>query len=206
VLDTTSLSGDVAGFRPGDRVHSFASPKERNQEKATRVCRPAARGAHASGTEIGKRRKLAALRQPPLLFPISAPLSWRHTRDLRQEQRPQPRHGHSHGTTTATARPQPRHDHSHGTTTATARPQPRHGHGTARPQPRHGHGTARPRHGHSHSPCPGPGRARRPTTSRPLTFTKYLPNASPMHQPHFHFAYNFGSSRLPHLRRQRKPS
>jgi hypothetical protein len=36
VLDTRSLSGGQAGFRPGDRVHSFASPKERNQETATR--------------------------------------------------------------------------------------------------------------------------------------------------------------------------
>jgi hypothetical protein len=91
VLNTASLSGDHAGFRPGNRVHSFASPKERNQEKATRVCRPAARGPHASGTEIGKRRKLAALRQPPLLFPISIPLSWRHTRDSRQRPRRRPR-------------------------------------------------------------------------------------------------------------------
>ncbi|MDB5855400.1 MAG: hypothetical protein JWR22_3441, partial [Herminiimonas sp.] len=51
-----------------DRVHSFAPPKERNQEKAARVCRPAARGSHAVGTEIGKRRKLAPLTQPPLLI------------------------------------------------------------------------------------------------------------------------------------------
>jgi hypothetical protein len=56
MLNAASLSDDLAGFRPGDRVHSFASPKERNQEKATRVCRPAARGSHAVGTEIGKRR------------------------------------------------------------------------------------------------------------------------------------------------------
>jgi hypothetical protein len=51
--------GRVRARRP---VHSFASPKERNPEKATRVCRPAARGPHAvGGTETGKRRKLAAL-------------------------------------------------------------------------------------------------------------------------------------------------
>src|SRR6476620_8880643 len=35
---------------------------------------------HAAGTEIGKRPKLASLRQRTLLYPISAPATWRHQR------------------------------------------------------------------------------------------------------------------------------
>ncbi|MDB5854112.1 MAG: hypothetical protein JWR22_2153, partial [Herminiimonas sp.] len=59
--------GGWPGIRPGGRPLLLLRQKKR-QEKATRVCRPATRGSHAVGTEIGKRRKLAALRQPPLLI------------------------------------------------------------------------------------------------------------------------------------------
>ena len=47
------------GVRPGGRVTSFASPKEVTKKRRPRRCRPAARGAHAAGAEIGKRPKLA---------------------------------------------------------------------------------------------------------------------------------------------------
>jgi hypothetical protein len=75
-----SLPDDQAGSRPGSRPTSFASPKDVGEKRRPRRCRPAARGAHAAGTEIGKRRKLASLRQPTLLYPISAPATWRHQR------------------------------------------------------------------------------------------------------------------------------
>src|SRR3954469_9608518 len=52
--------------------------KRSRQEKATLRWRSAARTAHAASTEIGKRPKLAALRQRTLLFPISALATCRH--------------------------------------------------------------------------------------------------------------------------------
>ena len=79
------LPDDQAGSRPGSRPTSFASPKDVGEKRRPRRCRPAARGAHAAGAEIGKRRKLAALRQPTLLYPISAPATWRHQRGSRSK-------------------------------------------------------------------------------------------------------------------------
>src|SRR5919112_1015694 len=58
----------------------YTSPREVTKRRRPRRCRPAARGAHAAGTEIGKRPKLASLRQRTLLYPISAPATWRHQR------------------------------------------------------------------------------------------------------------------------------
>src|SRR6187200_1299559 len=52
--------------------------KRSRQEKATLRWRSATRTAHAASTEIGKRPKLAALRQRTLLYPISALASCRH--------------------------------------------------------------------------------------------------------------------------------
>src|SRR3954469_3860740 len=52
--------------------------KRSRQEKATLRWRSATRTAHAASTEIGKRPKLAALRQRPLLYPISALATCRH--------------------------------------------------------------------------------------------------------------------------------
>src|SRR3954469_14124611 len=52
--------------------------KRSRQEKATLRWRSATRTAHAASTEIGKRPKLAALRQRTLLFPISALATCRH--------------------------------------------------------------------------------------------------------------------------------
>src|SRR3954452_8925781 len=74
------LPDDQAGSRPGSRPTSFASPKDVGEKRRPRRWRPATRGPHAAGTEIGKRPKLAALRQRTLLYPISAPATWRHQR------------------------------------------------------------------------------------------------------------------------------
>src|SRR3954449_3901684 len=74
------LPDDQAGARPGSRPTSFASPKDVGEKRRPRRWRFAARTAHAAGTEIGKRPKLAALRQRTLLYPISAPATWRHQR------------------------------------------------------------------------------------------------------------------------------
>ena len=52
--------------------------KRSRQEKATLRWRSATRTAHAASTEIGKRPKLAALRQRTLLYPISALATCRH--------------------------------------------------------------------------------------------------------------------------------
>ena len=52
--------------------------KRNRQEKATLRWRSAARTAHAASTEIGKRPKLAALRQRTLLYPISVLATCRH--------------------------------------------------------------------------------------------------------------------------------
>ena len=61
-------------------TYLFCFAKRRRREKATLRWRSAARTAHAASTEIGKRPKLAALRQRTLLYPISAPATWRHQR------------------------------------------------------------------------------------------------------------------------------
>src|SRR3954449_364698 len=74
------LPDDQAGSRPGSRPTSFASPKDVGEKRRPRRWRSATRTPHAAGTEIGKRPKLAALRQRTLLFPISAPATWRHQR------------------------------------------------------------------------------------------------------------------------------
>src|SRR6478672_309895 len=52
--------------------------KRSRQEKATLRWRSATRTAHAASTEIGKRPKLASLRQRTLLYPISALATCRH--------------------------------------------------------------------------------------------------------------------------------
>src|SRR6478672_10195786 len=52
--------------------------KRSRQEKATLRWRSATRTAHAASTEIGKRPKLATLRQRTLLYPISALATCRH--------------------------------------------------------------------------------------------------------------------------------
>src|SRR3954464_14962040 len=74
------LPDDQAGFRPGSRPTSFASPKDVGEKRRPRRWRSATRTAHAAGTEIGKRPKLATLRQRTLLYPISAPATRRHQR------------------------------------------------------------------------------------------------------------------------------
>src|SRR3954454_17256871 len=74
------LPDDQAGSRPGSRPTSFASPKDVGEKRRPRRWRSAARTPHVAGTEIGKRPKLAALRQRTLLYPISAPATWRHQR------------------------------------------------------------------------------------------------------------------------------
>ena len=52
--------------------------KRSRQEKATLRWRSATRTAHAASTEIGKRPKLATLRQRTLLYPISVLATCRH--------------------------------------------------------------------------------------------------------------------------------
>src|SRR5688500_930066 len=74
------LPDDQAGSRPGSRPTSFASPKDVGEKRRPRRWRSATRTPHAAGTEIGKRPKLASLRQRTLLYPISAPATWRHQR------------------------------------------------------------------------------------------------------------------------------
>src|SRR5215218_2548269 len=75
------LPGDQAGSRPGSRPTSFASPKDVGEKRRPRRWRSALRRTpRAAGTEIGKRPKLATLRQRTLLYPISAPATRRHQR------------------------------------------------------------------------------------------------------------------------------
>jgi hypothetical protein len=101
---------DCPAGRPG-RVSArqptrfFASPKKWGKkgdpgDAALRF----APGAHAAGTEIGKRPKLAALRQRTLLYPISAPATWRHQRGPQlQKQKQRQRQRSLRGTSKATA-------------------------------------------------------------------------------------------------------
>src|SRR5213592_941326 len=56
----------------------FCSAKKVGQKRRPLRWRSAARTAHAASTEIGKRPKLAALRQRTLLYPISALATCRH--------------------------------------------------------------------------------------------------------------------------------
>src|SRR3954453_15353177 len=87
--------------------------KRSRQEKATLRWRSAARTAHAASTEIGKRPKLAALRQRTLLYPISALATCRHLTGFhcngngngkcRYAERQRQRQMSLRGTSTATA-------------------------------------------------------------------------------------------------------
>src|SRR3954468_15650269 len=74
------LPDDQAGFRPGSRPTSFASPKDVGEKRRPRRWRSATRTPRVPSTGNGKRPKLAALRQRTLLYPFPALATRRHQR------------------------------------------------------------------------------------------------------------------------------